>query len=73
MTKNKRYPKPTEIKGERVSGFPRKRSVKAPSWGRTSVIRVLPLLIVAAAFVLGFRVTAVVQDMRSMVALVNAE
>ena len=73
MTKNKRYPKLTEIKGERVSCSPRKRSVKTPSWVLISVIRVLLLLIVAAAFVLGVRVTAVVQDVRSMVASVNDE
>lgn len=73
MTKNKRHPRPTVTKGERVSGSPRKRSVKAPARRRISIIRVLPLLIVAAVFVLGFRVTIVVQDMRSMIASVNVE
>lgn len=73
MTKNKRHPRPTAIQAERVSGSSRKKSAKAPARSRVSIIRVLPLLIVAAVFVLGFRVTIVVQDMRSMIASVNVE
>lgn len=71
MTQTRRHPRPQPIQGERAASSRPKKTGKRKASGRSSMVRVLPLLIVAAVFVLGFRVTIVVQDVRTMMASVD--
>ena len=63
MTQNRRHPRPS-----RPANAP-KRSKKRRS--RTPVVRILPIMILVALSVLGFRVTVVVKDMQSIIASVD--
>lgn len=71
MTKNNRHPRPKPITGERGANSRPKKASKRRVPNRSSMVRVLPVLILAAVFVLGFRVTIVVQDVRTMMASVD--
>jgi flagellar motility protein MotE (MotC chaperone) len=64
MTQPRRHPRPTPKAAK-------KQPKKAVSRRRGPILRVLPLMIVVAVCVLGFRVTIVVQDMRGMMTSVN--
>lgn len=73
MNKIKRHPRP-QLKGLEGPKLASTKSRKPPSKGkrlRGPVFRVLPLMILVALFVLGFRVTVVVQDVQTMMASVN--
>lgn len=61
MKKPRRIPRPS-IRG------PKKNQKKAQSRGRGPIVRVLPMMILVALFVLGFRVTIVVKDVQTMIA-----
>ncbi len=64
MTQNRRHPRPA-AKGRK------KVRKKAPSRTRGPILRVLPMMILVALFVLGFRVTIVVKDVQTMMASVD--
>ncbi|MDG2321305.1 MAG: hypothetical protein P8L79_13680 [Rhodospirillaceae bacterium] len=64
MTKPRRHPRPRPRTA-------RKRPKKAVSRRRGPIVRVLPLMIVVAVCALGFRVTIVAQDMRTIMASVD--
>ena len=71
MTKNKRHPRPKPVGGQRNVG-PRARKVASKKPRRRGpIVRVLPMMILVALFVLGFRVTVVVQDVQTMIATVD--
>ncbi len=64
MTQTRRHPRPGPKR-------PAKKRKKASGRMRGPIVRVLPTLILVALFVLGFRVTIVVQDVRTMMASVD--
>ena len=64
MTQPRRHPRPRPKTAKN-------RPKQASSRRRGPIIRLLPMMIVVAVCVLGFRVTIVVQDMRTMMTSVN--
>lgn len=66
MTQNRRHPRPRP-----QSASKKRTKKKAQKKMAGPVIRVLPMMILVAVFVLGFRVTIVVQDVQTMMASVD--
>lgn len=71
MTQIKRHPRPQLQRAERASKTPLRKREQKQKRSRTPIVRVLPLMILVALFVLGFRVTVVVQDVQTMMASVD--
>lgn len=71
MTKIKRHPRPNLAKGPASAGAKPRTGAKKKARRRGPIVRVLPMLILVAIFVLGFRVTVVVNDVQTLVASVD--
>lgn len=71
MTKMKRHPRPQLAGGKRTSKAQAPKLARKDKPRRGPIFRVLPLMILVALFVLGFRVTVVVQDVQTMMASVD--
>lgn len=71
MTNIKRHPRPKPVGGPRKASQRPRKVVNKKSRSRGPIVRVLPMMILVALFVLGFRVTVVVQDVQTMMASVN--
>jgi len=71
MTQNKRHPRPQPVGGQRTTSPRARKVVSKKPRRRGPILRVLPMMILVALFVLGFRVTVVVQDVQTMMASVD--
>ncbi len=71
MTQTRRHPRPSPIHSENRTGAPAKSVAKKKRRRRGPIVRVLPIMILVAVFVLGFRVTVVVKDVQTLMASVD--
>jgi flagellar motility protein MotE (MotC chaperone) len=71
MSITKRHPRPSRPKGSAPTGQKPRSPAKKKARRRGPIVRVLPLLILTAVFVLGFRVTVVVNDVQTLMASVD--
>ncbi len=71
MSTTKRHPRPSQPKSGAPTGQKPRSAAKKKVRRRGPIVRVLPLLILVAVFVLGFRVTVVVNDVQTLMASVD--
>jgi len=71
MSITKRHPRPSQPKSGAPTGQKPRSAAKKKVRRRGPIVRVLPLLILVAVFVLGFRVTVVVNDVQTLMASVD--
>ncbi|MEQ9446385.1 MAG: hypothetical protein RJS98_12535, partial [Rhodospirillaceae bacterium] len=71
MSITKRHPRPSQPKGGNPARQKSRGISKKKVRRRGPIVRILPLLILVAIFVLGFRVTVVVNDVQTLMASVD--
>ncbi|MEQ9110687.1 MAG: hypothetical protein RIF37_01240 [Rhodospirillaceae bacterium] len=71
MSITKRHPRPSQPKGGNPARQKPRGISKKKVRRRGPIVRILPLLILVAIFVLGFRVTVVVNDVQTLMASVD--